>query len=772
MKIVFQKGLMGLALSVIVSACGGGGGGMPGLSTPVVPPDNTGPTASPDPDIDYDTVEYRDNYGLDQIGAISAYEAGATGEGITVAVIDSGIDRDHPQIAANVHPQSTNIVTGNVADLEDVDGHGTGVAGVIAATRDDTRMHGVAFDASILALNTAETGSCESEDGCTFRDNDIASALDYARTHGAKVVNISLGGDTPNNFRLRSALQNAVAAGMVIVVSAGNIDEDTPPGAGDSPNPSASDAWAAWANGQIIVAGSVNENGELSSFSHRAGEEAKDVYLVAAGENIRTLYKDGEFALFDGTSFSAPHIAGAAALLFQAFPNLTGPEVAELLYTTATDLGAEGVDVIYGRGLVNLAAAFAPQGSTSVAVQTTEGAVVTFSTDQSQIYTGGAFGDLSGLGRAVANSMILDGYNRSFVMDLGTQVHRDEGSLSLQNVLDSRNQSREATLSLSPQASLNFYWREQIRFAEIDRRYFAHFNRPERSVADLRFSLAYQLGKGQKLSVAQGLSLTELTEDYRYDDYLALGKGDFLSLMPRDGSRAALFSLGQPAKTRLQIAAGQGRKDYAELNLETRHTILAVRLDRGVTKGVSVGFDMGALQEEGSVLGSLSDGALKIGDGATSVFGTLRLDVSLGGGVSLYGRYSAGLTNVDNAPASLIRAGGALRAQSFALGLRTGGLLQSGDSLTLGFRQPLRVETGSAEISYVANRDYENDVLNFATRAVTLSPSGRERDIELAYRMPAFWGAEMQINLLHQVNPGHQAGTAASSVLLRLGSRF
>ena len=764
--------LFAASVICLLTACGGSGsGGATSSPTPTTPaPDPVTPV------VDYNTAEYRLNYGLDQMGAITAYEEGATGEGITVAVIDTGIDTDNSELVGNISPDSINIITGINADVEDSDpdGHGTAVAGVIAANKNDDWVHGVAFNSTILAINAADPGSCEPDGDCLFYDSDIADAVDYAVAHGASVINISLGGDSPNTVRLSNALRDAVEAGVVIVVSAGNIEDGDPAGTGDEPEASTLDALASWANGQIIIAGSVDKFNEISYFSYKAGNDAQEVFLVAAGEEVPAVDIDEDFNwLYSGTSFSAPHIAGAAALLFEAFPNLTGEQVAELLYSTATDLGDPGLDSIYGSGLVNLAEAFAPQGTTSVAVQTTSGEVVTLSTESTVIYEPGAFGSLTGMAAALSDSMMLDGYNRSYGIDLGANIRLDDKGPDLESITDSSLQARDATLNLSSTAGLRLAWKEENRFREIDELYFSNRNAAERKVRDLRFSFRQALPGGAQVNLASGMSVAELTSDYNHDDFLTIGKGDFLALQLRDNSETALVGLPLQQATRLRMSLGQGQRTYQSIGLETESLLLLTELEHDFSRAFTAGLDLGMLREDGAVLGSLSDGALKIGDGASSLFATLRFDYALSGDLSLFGSYSRGLTNVQAAAASLLGGLEQLSSSSFSFGLKGRDLAGLGEQISFAVSQPLRVESGAASVSYVASRDYVNDVLNFASRRISLVPDGRELDIELAVEMANFFGATLRVNMLHQINPGHSRTAAdISSVLFRLSSGF
>jgi len=770
------KSVFPLVGCVYLASCGAGSNGgttaVVGTATPPPPPAAT----------NYNTAEYRRNYGLGQMNAIAAYENGATGQGVTVAVIDSGVDIDHPQISPNIHADSTNVVTNNPDDLNDTDGHGTAVAGVIAAIRDpfnnqlestNRNTHGVAFDAQILALNAASADSCASADGCSFFDRDVAAALDYARLHGAKVVNISLGGDDYNNRVLIDAYKRAVAAGMVIIVAAGNKEDTDTDVQLAQPENSASVAWSDWANGQIIVAGAIDSSSTIADFSHRAGNVAKDVFLVAGGVSIQTLGADGGYFYYSGTSFATPHIAGAAALLLSAFPNLTGKEVVDLLYSTATDLGAMGTDVIYGQGLVNIEEAFKPQGPTSIAVKSVSGEVVPVDVSSSILLAGNAFGGFAGISNAVNNSMMLDGYNRSYRINLGQQVLNLHETIQLESIMDSRKGSRESHLQFDQRTNVTFSWREDWRFRDVEETYFSHQNKAENRNYDLRMKLGIDVNPQQKMTFTQGLSIKEALEDYDQDEFLTIGKEDFVALMGRKGRQNLAFTQQVKGKTHLSMAVGHGSQNWQHYNLTSDSYVLMARADHDVMPQLKVGLDLGIMNEKGSVLGSLSNGAISLGKGATTSFVNGRIDWAVLGKMNFFARASYGRTRVAAADLSLVNQIDNLTSSSFSLGVIGHSLFQKGDRMSLAVSQPLRVAGGTANVSYVSARDYQTDSLSFAQHQVSLTPDGREIDIELAYRMANLFGAQVDLNFLHQINPNHRTSLPDNTgVLIRLGSEF
>jgi len=777
-RLLFKAYVLSFCVAML-SACGGSSGSTSSPRiTPPPPPSSPPPPAS----TNYDTTEYRENYGLAQINALDAYEAGFTGDGVSVAVIDTGILKDHPQISANINSLSTNVVTGSKADVVDTDGHGTAVAGVIAAIRDpnntDSRnSHGVAFDADILALNAVSGDSCTTPDGCVFYDSDIARALDYARQNGVKVVNISLGGDEYNSPSLINAYKRAVEAGMIIIVAGGNKDDTDTPETLAVPEKSASMAWADWANGQIIVAGALNEAGSIAEFSHLSGEDAKNVFLVAPGDRIPTigLPVDGQpgFYLYSGTSFAAPHIAGAAALLLQAFPNLNGADIARILLSTATDLGDVGADVIYGSGLINLAEAFSPQGTSAVAVQSVNGETVKVDLSQTILLGGSAFGPLSSLSDVLDKATILDDYNRSYHIDLGQNIMGQAQDIILENFVDGRRGSRHSTHALSSQTRLRLSWREDGRFREVNETYFAHQQMARKEVDDLRMSLAYQFQPGEKLTFAQGLSLAEVSDDYQYDDFLATGRESFSDLLGRDGNQILSYEKRLGKKSLLKFAFGHGSKSWDTYALKAQSYLMMGRLQQQLTDGLYFGFDLALLKENGSILGSLSRGALSLGDGASTGYMAARLDWNISPKIQFFARGSYGRTQVESASLSLISHVSQLSSGSFSTGFRGKNILYQGDRFSFGISQPLKVYTGQAEVASVESRDYDLDILTFGAQNISLSPQGTAYDMELSYGLKNFFGADINLNLLHQINPAHSVDRASStSILLRLGSNF
>ncbi len=781
-------------LSLTVAACGGGstGGGSttasPTTQAPPAPAPNPGPTP-----IAYNTAEYQENPSLAQMNAQAAYLNGIIGDGVLVAVIDSGVT-EIPELQGQLHPDSINIVTTNDADIDDFNGHGTAMAGIIAARRDgafnndppEINMHGIAFNAQILNINTTSAANCDADD-CNFFNSDIADAYDYARIHNVDVINESLGSDNPSSAALLAAAQRAVDADILIVVPAGNrADPSTPPTVTEqSVQQSAAFAYAPWANGQVIIAGSVDEDNTISDFSYYAGDDAQGVFLVAPGRGIVTpdydTTNDYDYVSVTGTSASTAQISGAAALMFEAFPNLSAAQVADLFFTTATDLGAPGTDNIYGRGLINLEEAFSAQGQLTIAGSGFAAGVGVGTNDnvaqQNLFFSGGAFGADISFAAALDNIMVLDKYQRSYHIDFSQSIYNQQPYTSLDAFMNNGLTSKYQNVSLDENTTLRLGWRRDDRFSDIDKKFFSNHLGRDRKAGDLRMAVTYNLNKTQSAVASAGMSLTEMMEDYRPDDYMAPGKHGFSSLLTPDGTQAASFKNQFGKKTALQSAYANSKASFGEelfsrkINVES--SLFLNRISHQVTNNLTMALDLGFLEEKGSVLGAVSRGAVEIGKGASTGFVGTKLDYFLSNDSQLFARASYGITKVDQSSRSILGNISSLKSYSYLIGIKSRTLLFENDELSFTFSQPLRLDGGSASVSRASGRNYETGQFTTSFERISLNPSGTERDFELSYSIANIYGARVQLNLLHQLNPGHiKSINSATSLLFRLGSAF
>jgi type VII secretion-associated serine protease mycosin len=254
------------------------------------------------------------------------------GEGITVAVIDSGIKQDHPDLAGNVLPGLDVVPGGNGNGWGDTDGHGTGMAGLIAAhghgANNADGALGMAPKAKILPIRIAIT---EAGGGNSIA---MANAVDEAVKRGAKIISIS---QRTTAEKAYDAVQRAIKANVIVVAGVGNRPREE--FIGDP---------AAWPG--VVAVGATGKDGKVADVSVRG----KALVLTAPGvEIVSTGVRGTGYRSGTGTSDSTAIVSGAAALVWSKYPNLKSTEVVQHLTATASDKGTPGRDEEYGWGEVN-----------------------------------------------------------------------------------------------------------------------------------------------------------------------------------------------------------------------------------------------------------------------------------------------------------------------------------------------------------------------------------------------------------------------------------
>jgi subtilisin family serine protease len=274
-------------------------------------------------------------WGLDRVGAPEAWNAGVTGLGVTIAVVDTGVDYNHVDLDANIWTNTREIADNGIDDdangfIDDIRGwdfidrdntpmdlnnHGTHVAGIIAAENNGIGTTGVAYNSRIMPVRILDANGSGTLTG-------VANGIRYAANNGANVINLSLGAGS-GSTDLLSAIRYATSLGSVVVMAAGN---------GGSANPSFP---AAYSTEVGLAVGAIDAKGALASFSNRAGSTTKD-YVTAAGVSIASTIRGNQFGYMSGTSMATPHAAGAVALIRSMSPALKAAEVESLIARSAS----------------------------------------------------------------------------------------------------------------------------------------------------------------------------------------------------------------------------------------------------------------------------------------------------------------------------------------------------------------------------------------------------------------------------------------------------
>ncbi len=359
--------------------------------------------------------EFNAEWGLGAIHADQAYAAGYTGKGIKLGIFDQPVYAKHPEFAGE--NKVINLVTEGIREYTDpyipvkkgddfrYDGtpsvdsdgtlgsHGTHVGGIAAGSRDGGAMHGVAFNAQIIS---AENGDPGPEDGIILGNDGAVykAGWDALVASGARIINNSWGigitekfdkggydpayphftvNDAQKQFdqikvilgtKPGGAYQGAIDAarsGVVTIFAAGNDGNLNNPDAMAGLAYFVPDIAPNWLSVASLQDPTNSGDYSISTFSSRCGYTAS-LCVSAPGTRVYSSVIEGTsvenlttgYAKYSGTSMAAPHVAGSVAVLMQRFPYLNGAQVAEVLKTTATDMGAPGIDALYGWGMINL----------------------------------------------------------------------------------------------------------------------------------------------------------------------------------------------------------------------------------------------------------------------------------------------------------------------------------------------------------------------------------------------------------------------------------
>jgi hypothetical protein len=641
--------------------------------------------------------------------------------------------------------------------IEGEDDHGTMVAMVAAAANDSSGTVGIAYGATIMAIRADEPDTCAADD-CSF--GDVSDGINWAVDHGATVINISLGGAnaTPDEI---DAVKNASAAGVVVVIAAGNSGGNRPDLFPRS--------LAALNLHNVMVVGSVDSDGTISSFTDKA-RGAQSQYISALGRNVRVDIGGQSFQI-SGTSFSAPQVAGAVALLKQAFPSLDGDEIVSLLFETAQDVGAAGVDDVYGWGILDIHEAFQPQGTLTL-----PGAgLAPLSLGDSGATGSPAMGDA--LTTASLHAVILDKYDRAFDYDLGATMRGAAIPRRLWGAVG--NESRSLAMSRG-MASFAF---------TVDRSARLRGSVP----AD---ELQLGMGDAERARVLAARVALKISPDTQFGFTYAESADGLIAQMQGQERPAFLIAQGPAGDDgifRRTDASFALRRQFGRWGLtvsgDTGRAIggenseLADRYRLRTSEGVhsfGLTFDrrFGALDttlgftwmgEDRTVLGARFHDSFG-GGGADTVFA----DFGAGWGFAprwrLGGAFRNGWTFAGNGV--LIGGDSMLVSRAWSLDLERQGVLGGDDRLALRLAQPLRVEGGALDIRLPVAWSYDTLSPTLGTRALSLTPDGRELLGELAWRgrMLGGWGSA---SLFYRREPGHYAYVPDDAgVALRWSSAF
>ena len=846
-----------LTLAVfLLAACGGGEGTRPSTLVPAPapamaplqlthslwfsPPRSLVPAPpvsfqSPDSEPDLETRriefrftdEFRNQPALELINADYAYARGATGEGVTLGVIDTGINREHIEFAGpgKLHPDSDLSYGTNIAP--DALDHGTAVGGVMAARRDPARigdnMHGVAFDAQVLSLGIPL--SEPDPDYVPVETSDFGgsgSDVFFApmfRELNAKTMAINLSFGVPGNIEgynaaeLRAVLPQFIAAAAqqdvapadraIYVWAAGNAQgRRRPDGTIEEARsvelmPGLPYLLPELRGHYLATVAVDTDTGMLADFSSHCGVAA-DFCLAAPATFIMVPYRDGYTTLeFGGTSLAAPLVTGAVGLLAQHYRDQLGAdEIVERLLATADKTGIYADVQTYGQGLLDLDAATRPQGEARLPIGASLAGPAA-NRALSALASAPAFGDALPRGLAGREIAAFDSLDAPFFSPLNVYV-RTPSPVRIEERLHAlggdprgalrqfapgfgmRLRATQAPVSergfglarrlaaLGPETGTGFD-RQSAPENRLDALWLSGDTDWGRVFLGLRGSVGWDLG----LYAAGALTPGAFSDEAAFvSPYLALA---------RNGGAAGLeWTLGRGA---LRVAAFHGGADWDKQRLwmqgpgpglpqasrpERNYGAL---LEYGPAPGAGrgVALQAGWLWEPGSLVGSRPQGAFGGLRGQTG-FAGLAAHARLGDQWMAFAAAHAGWSRPSVEGAGLLRGVSALRTSSFELGATRHGFLGEDGRLSLRLSQPLRVESGHAALRWAAGRTRHRQLLTEQAR-LNLEPSGRQLDLELAYRRP--WaGGWADFATIATRDAQHTRGARELTLLFRYSRAF
>ena len=688
---------------------------------------------------------------LNQINKPYANQLGSgNGTGVLIGVVDSGVQADHPELRGRIQA-SYNAFNGGTL-VNDQMGHGTHVAGILAGSLSNgALLEGVAPGAKLAVAKVFATGSSST----LF----IGRGIDWAvNVQKAPILSLSLGSSSAS---MQGNLQNAVNKGTLVTAALGNEGK-------------ASGSWPAkfaretWAKGQIIAVGALDANNRRASFSNYDATLANWT-VFAPGVNVASSYTSpstpNSYANMSGTSMATPMVAGQAALIKSNWNFLAAPDLAQIIFQSSTRLCSDNVgaavcktrtaaDAMYGWGLINVGASLQPIGGLNLTSKT--GRSISFANASLASAKSGKV-----VGLPALTSMAVDKFNRGFVVHVGAGVTSTATTTKSMPVSSSPTVTVGAA-RFSVQAAPVTGYQTVLGLGSA-----ADFSAGSAEVLTLgKVSLSFDGAQGGSYGLGTGgshadffglqstgtapLSLNGETSRFNAPYFALASNASHMgyAMALSGGGVLRMGSLVQSAgleTAMLGTSSTQGSASVATMELQ--------KTFGAITTVTTVGL----LQETDAVLGMQGSGALGIAGNTRTSFLTLAGSRDMGASTTLSAMVSVGTTgSYQNAAASLIDGATASQSMAWSVGLARANVLELGDRLGLSLSMPLRTQSGSMQVTTATGQSQEDGALSYTTQTMALSPSGMERNLELAYARALSTGTLSAMAQL-KFQPGHDA---------------
>jgi hypothetical protein len=654
-------------------------------------------------------------------------------------------------------------------------GHGAAVLSLIVAEHDKKGVQGIAPKARVLSYNPFDKTGTASWADITKGVQQLA----YYRY--ASVVNLSLGAkgyalhpDWKTVFS--DSLVKVASNYAVYVIAAGN----------DGVSQTQNVDWTGVGNASLILVGSINNNGSISSFSNRpgtacltvsgvctAGNRLQDRFVVAPGELLLVSNGSGGTTRVTGTSFSAPLVSGAITLLHDRWPWLAKypRESADIILSTARDLGAPGTDPVYGRGLLDVEASQSPINFANLTYYRKDG------TSSALTQVSVADVKAAGLSAAFQNSGAyyvayekIGNTDRDFLIPLSTRLIGQQTSINgsqeyFQDYVTSRlddwigfNEKGALTDTVAISSNLSSGLKLSFAMAPVkqsDRqaRNGLRSSSPNVRVSSANGKLGLSFGHGNGSRIIGGQQGFGFASDY---DASNGGVNPILGF----ASGGAFAGADLAVNENMSVSVGFTQNSLSENRTRTS-AIAALRtlgsqpdykanafsLQMAQKFGkVTVTANFAQIDENNALLGVQSREESDLGKGSVSKTATLGAAVALPGKVSLAASATLGQTKSAKAEnQALVTSGKGLTSSAFALSASKAGVLGKRDLIRLSVSQPLTIEKGDVSFSTLAVVDRQTGARGVTTQTFSLADKDRRLVGEMVYAMPLMKSGELSL---------------------------
>lgn len=705
---------------------------------------------------------------LNQINLPYANQLNGVGtHNVIIGVADTVLEISHPQLTNKVvqtyngFDGSDNVLanqssTQYKSHATSVSSSALGRLSLLDGTEGQKSLQGAAINAKLSMAKVFND-----QPGPAWSWTAFANSINWMvnQPQKAAIINLSLGSNSFFTDNALAALKNAINKDTLLTISSGNEGQS-------QPSWPAAYANAAWANGQIIVVGSVDKNNQLSSFSNAAGVTAP-WYVVAPGEEVTVGRIGKTYATVDGTSFAAPIVAGQAALIKSRWPQLKSYEIAQIIFQTATRLGDMqddfNPDPLYGWGLINVTKSLQPIGI--LEVQLADGTKLPVALLSMGALQGAAGAAIRAA--AVREKFIIGGatdiYSRQFSVDLRYAINPVPHSLSLSRMFDnSERQMRSNEVVLDKQNSrLRYTLSEPNTLTNKGMLSSQQHNKTHLN----SLGLVKRFANGSEFSAAiGGENIYMGLADYHIDGAPELTSPSFNdayhSLVPvassfgvgKNFSHGVKIKFGFSGNHLAQTLSNQTAPNYI---LQTQATMSPAKVNLSnieISKhfgSTIMGLGFGNINEQSALLGTQLGTGFNLNNTSSTRVLTMNMAHKLAQDVALAGYFSYGTTAGYDNTGSLISNISTTASQAYGIGLVMRNAWNNSDRLTLGISSPLATTSGVMTLDLPETVNADGQVIR-TKREISLASPARELRTEISYLTPMSKISALHVTLGHR----------------------